>query len=288
MTVSIRTRCSVALSAATIALAIAAPAAAEPAQPRLAADPAQIAHDLIADEQALHDPSSSETVLVAAARRQQVAYRDLARHPDWDAVARPLMPSSLQYTYDRNIDARHQLDALVASEAKPTVPAWRIDPPSPAQELLGYYRDAEAATGVPWNYLAAINMIETKFGRVVGLSSAGAHGPMQFLPATFSAYGGGGDINSPRDSIMAAGRYLAANNFATNRDAAIFRYNNSNLYVQAVNDYAGVLAADPAAFGGYYRWEVYYRTTAGDVLLPIGYLAPSPIPVADFLATHPQ
>jgi hypothetical protein len=108
---------------------------------------------------------------------------------------------------------------------------------------------------------------------------------MQFLPSTFAAYGEG-DILSPHDSIMAAGRYLAANGFADDRDYALYRYNNSHQYVQAVNDYATVLAADPAAFAGYYRWGVYYNTTAGDVFLPIGYSAISPIPVTDYLATH--
>ncbi|HYB36063.1 MAG TPA: lytic transglycosylase domain-containing protein, partial [Mycobacterium sp.] len=112
-------------------------------------------------------------------------------------------------------------------------------------------------------------------------------GPMQFLPSTFAEYGDG-DILSPHDSIMAAGRYLAANGFADDHDHAIFRYNNSNQYVQAVNDYAAALATDAAAFAGYYRWDIYYHTTAGDVLLPIGYIATSPIPVTDYLATHPQ
>ena len=58
--------------------------------------------------------------------------------------------------------------------------------------------------------------------------------------------------------------------------------------MQAVNDYAALIAADPAAFTGYYRWDVYYYTTAGDVLLPIGYSSTSPIPVQDYLAAHPQ
>ena len=49
-----------------------------------------------------------------------------------------------------------------------------------------------------------------------------------------------------------------------------------------------VLAADLARFAGYYRWDIYYRTIAGDVLLPIGYAATSPIPVTEYLATHPQ
>jgi membrane-bound lytic murein transglycosylase B len=258
------------------------------AQPRLASNPAQLADDLVADEQALRDPASSETVLAEAARRQQAAYRALGRHPEWDDVARARIPPSLLDVYDRNIDARRQLTALGASEVKDTVPAWRIDPVAPADELLGYYREAEAATGVGWNYLAAIHLIETGFGRIAGTSSAGAQGPMQFLPSTFAEYGDGGDIHSLHDSIMAAGRHLAANGFAEDRDHAVFRYNTSNRYVQAVNDYAAVLAADPAAFGGYHRWDIYYRTTAGDVLLPVGYAANAPIPVHDYLAAHPQ
>jgi hypothetical protein len=72
------------------------------------------------------------------------------------------------------------------------------------------------------------------------------------------------------------------------RGQAIFRYNNATQYVHAVNDYAAVLAADPGAFTGYYRWDVYYRTTAGDVLLPVGYESTTPIPVDDYLAEHPQ
>jgi membrane-bound lytic murein transglycosylase B len=256
------------------------------APPSLASDPAQMADNLVADERELRDPTTPEAVLADAARRQQVAYRTLARNAEWEAIARQRIPQELLGAYDLNIDARHQLDALVSPESM--LPAWRIDPPAPADELLGYYRGAESATGVGWNYLAAINFIESRFGRIVGLSSAGAHGPMQFLPSTFAAYGDGGDILSPHDSIMAAGRYLAANGFAGDPDHALYRYNNSDLYVRAIKDYAAVLAADPAAFGGYYRWDVYFRTPSGEVLLPVGYAAASPIPVAEYLATHPQ
>jgi hypothetical protein len=256
------------------------------AHPQLAADPAQLADDLVADEQALRDPSTPEATLVAAAHRQQAAYRAIGRHPEWDVVTRPRIPSPLLEVYDRNVDARRQLTAM--AHLKDTLPAWRVDAPAPAEALLGYYREAESASGVGWNYLAAINLIETRFGSINGVSTAGAQGPMQFLPSTFAAYAEGGDIHSAHDSIMAAGRYLAANGFADDRDHAIYRYNNANEYVQAVNDYAAVLAADPAAFAGYYRWDVYYYTTSGDVLLPIGYAATSPIPVADYLVTHPQ
>jgi membrane-bound lytic murein transglycosylase B len=256
------------------------------AQPRLAADPAQLADDLVADEQALRDPSAPESVLAAAARRQQAAYRAIGRHPEWDAVTRGRIPASLLQVYDLNVDARRQLTAM--AQVRDTLPAWRIKAPVPADELLGEYRESEAASGVGWNYLAAINLIETHFGSIDGVSTAGAQGPMQFMPSTFEGYGAGGDINSPHDSIMAAGRYLAANGFAEDRDHAIYRYNHANEYVRAVNDYAAVLAADPAAFSGYHRWDVYYYTTSGDVLLPIGYSAEARIPVSDYLATHAQ
>lgn len=282
--------CSESVRTPAVSTPTAAPTAitTAPAQPRLARNLEQLARDLVADELALRDPASSEAVLWAAARRQQATYRALARHPDWDAVARPLIPPSLEFAYGRNVDARVQLDALGGEHLRDTLPAWRIEPPPPEQELLGYYHDAQTDIGVGWNYLAAINLIETMFGRISGRSDAGAHGPMQFLPATFAEYGNGGDVTSAHDSIMAAARMLAANGFDDDSDGAIYRYNNSDLYVRAVTDYAEVLAADPAAFAGYYRWDVYYRTTAGDVLLPVGYVATSPTPAAGYLATHPQ
>lgn len=277
------TAAATALASTTLA---AAPRMPEGAQPQLASDPAQLADDMVADERALRDPSTTEPALAEAAHRQQAAYRAIGRHPEWDATTRPQIPPELLATYDRNVDARRQLTEITPT--RDTLPAWRIEPPAPADELLGYYHEAESKSGVGWNYLAAINLIETRFGSVVGTSTAGAQGPMQFLPSTFASYGEGGDIGSPRDSILAAGRYLAANGFAHDHDRAIYRYNHAHQYVQAVNQYAAVLGADPAAFVGYYRWEVYCSTTAGDVLLPVGYAAISPIPVGDYLATHPQ
>ena len=268
----------------------AAPAAVEPqpAQPRLAADPVQIAENLIGDEYAIRASSTPETALVAAARRQQKAYRVLARHPEWDAVVRPRVPPALLDAFDRNINARRQVARVNGGAPPDTMPAWRIVAPPPADELLGYYRKAQDASGVGWAYLAAINMIETGFGRIAGVSTAGAQGPMQFLPSTFAAYGEGGDIHSPHDSIMAAGRHLAANGFTEDPGRALYRYNNSDRYVQAVTDYATVLESEPATFAGYYRWDVYYVTTAGDVVLPVGYRSESRIPVRDYLAAHPQ
>ncbi|OCB47183.1 lytic transglycosylase domain-containing protein [Mycolicibacterium vulneris] len=271
---------------ATATPPITTPAAQAGAQPHLAEGPDRVAQDLVADERALRDPSTPEPALTQAARRQQVAYRAIGRHPEWDAIVRPRIPADLVAFYDRNVDARRQLATL--AQPKDTLPAWRIDPQPPAGVLLSAYRDAEAASGVGWNFLAAINLIETHFGSVSGTSTAGAQGPMQFMPSTFAAYGLGGDIHSPRDSIMAAGNYLAANDFASNPDNALYRYNNAEAYVRAVSDYAAVMAADPAAFGAFYRWDVYYVSTAGDVLLPVGYAAEAPIPVGEYLTAHPQ
>lgn len=255
-------------------------------QPQLASDPAQLANDLVADELALRDPSTPEAALAAAAHREQAAYRAIGRHPEWDAITRPRVPPSLLEVYDRNVDARRQLQAM--AQVRDTLPAWRITAPVPADELMGYYHAAEAESGVGWNYLAAINLVETRFGSINGVSTAGAQGPMQFLPSTFASYGQGGDINSPRDSIMAAGRLLGANGFANDRDHAIYGYNHAHQYVQAVDDYAALIGADPAAFATFYRWDVYYVTTAGDVLLPTAYAATSPIPVDEYLAAHAQ
>jgi hypothetical protein len=72
--------------------------------------------------------------------------------------------------------------------------------------LLADYRAAQAATGVGWSYLAAINFVETDFGRVAGPSSAGAQGPMQFMAATWAIYGHG-NIHRPRNAILAAGSW---------------------------------------------------------------------------------
>jgi hypothetical protein len=55
-----------------------------------------------------------------------------------------------------------------------------------------------------------------------------------------------------------------------------------------VKDYAAVIAADPRAYRAYHDWDVIYLSTAGDVRLPVGYAAESPIPVEEYLATHPQ
>jgi membrane-bound lytic murein transglycosylase B len=123
---------------------------------------------------------------------------------------------------------------------------------------------------VGWSYLAAVNFVETDFGRVAGPSSAGAQGPMQFMPATWAVYGHG-NIHRPRNAILAAGRFLAARGAADSIGSALYAYNPSWRYVDAVLRYARRLRADPQALMGYYRRQVVYRLASGWVLLPAGY-----------------
>ncbi|MEO7557079.1 MAG: lytic murein transglycosylase [Acidimicrobiales bacterium] len=261
-----------------------------PAQPRVPSDPTELARQLVADEMAIRAPGTTPSDLEAAARRAQLAYRMLGHHPEWDSTVAPLVPAELQLAVSKNIDARRRfVHMALDTETRDTLPAWRIVAPAPAEELLAYYHEAEQASGVGWSYLAAINLVETGLGRIRGTSTAGAQGPMQFLPSTWAAYGAGGDIDSPHDAILGAARYLAANGFADGDvSGSLRRYNNSDDYVAAVQDYAEALAAEPDTFAAYRAWEVYYFTTAGDVLLPVGYEQPERMPVTDYLATHPQ
>lgn len=221
-------------------------------------------------------------------RRQQALYRVLAQNPDWaDEVVAGVDPS-IQAAVASNWTAQQALLVLVNSHTiTETVPAWRIEPPAAADELLGYYREAEAATGVPWSILAAINLVETRMGRIKGVSSAGAIGPMQFLPTTWAECCDG-DPNEPRDAINGAGRYLVQRGADSDLDRAIFGYNNSDHYVSAVRSYAAVLDADPAAYYGYHAWQVYYLSTEGVVVLPEGYTQREPVLAADWLQDHPE
>src|SRR5437879_352643 len=80
--------------------------------------------------------------------------------------------------------------------------------------LLPIYKAAAVQYGVPWQILAAINEIETNYGTDLSVSSAGAVGWLQFMPATWLQYGvdalntGYADPYNPVDAIFAAARYL--------------------------------------------------------------------------------
>jgi murein DD-endopeptidase MepM/ murein hydrolase activator NlpD len=122
--------------------------------------------------------------------------------------------------------------------------------------LLPIYQAAGIQYGVRWEVLAAINEMETDYGRNLNVSSAGAVGWMQFLPSTWKMYGtdanrdGKRDPYNPVDAIFAAARYLKAAGADTDLRKAIFAYNHANWYVDAVLLRARLIAGYPPDFVG--------------------------------------
>jgi membrane-bound lytic murein transglycosylase B len=240
-----------------------------PDPPVAAADPPGLAAQIEIAERAVRDPRVTGADLAWMGHLQQVAYRRLSARPEWRDAVLAALPADVRAVATANLDATADLRATVVPG--PNLPtAWRIVDPAPLDDLQRYYREAETEFAVPWSYLASIHLVETRMGRIRGTSTAGAQGPMQFLPSTWAAYGEG-DINSDRDSIRGAARYLKANGAPGNMANALFRYNQSQRYVRAVTAYAEVMRAEPDAYRGYYHWQVYYLTTRGDILLPVGY-----------------
>jgi murein DD-endopeptidase MepM/ murein hydrolase activator NlpD len=107
-------------------------------------------------------------------------------------------------------------------------------------QLLGIWQRGGAAYGIPWQVLAAINKVESNFGRNMGPSSAGAIGWMQFMPSTWDRWGvdangdGVADPWNAEDAITAAARYLAASGGQTDIAGAIYSYNHAQWYVDEV------------------------------------------------------
>jgi len=94
-------------------------------------------------------------------------------------------------------------------------------------------------------------------------SESGALGPMQFMPATWRAYGMGGDVHDPGDAILAAANYLHASGAPDDLDKALYAYNHSTAYVRAIRRHAARMRADERTFEIYYAWQVYVRTEHG-------------------------
>jgi hypothetical protein len=120
------------------------------------------------------------------------------------------------------------------------VPNFFIDKFRIPPFLLPIYQAAGIEYGVPWQVLAAINEIETDYGRNLRVSSAGAMGWMQFIPSSWKAYGVDAnndrrkDPYNPVDAIFAAARYLRAAGSETDLRRAIFAYNHADWYVESV------------------------------------------------------
>jgi membrane-bound lytic murein transglycosylase B len=194
-----------------------------------------------------------------AIRRQQVDLLQVATQPEIsDAVIKDAPPDLALVLRDtvgawRSIWHLAGIDEfnLVRIHPRP------LDGAAPSSALAGYYRASAGHYQIDWTFLASINFIESDFGRVNGPSSAGALGPMQFMPATWTAYGGGGDVNNPKDAIDAAARYLFLSGGRRSMDTALFAYNHDNDYVAAVNYYADVIRHNPAWLDRLYYWNTF-------------------------------
>jgi len=120
--------------------------------------------------------------------------------------------------------------------------------------LLPIYQAAGIEYDVPWQILAAINEIETDYGRNLSVSSAGAVGWMQFLPSTWKRYAvdangdGVADPYNPADAIFTAARYLHAAGASKNLQGAIYSYNHAGWYVQSVMLRAQLIGGMPKTF----------------------------------------
>lgn len=236
-------------------------AAADADQAALAAQPIDPAAGLLAA--ARHDVLAADAGFRyrEAARTEQVVVYAMAIDPAVEAAVLARIPAG-----DR-APVQAVIGGLRALWRSAEIDDWSLirirynrdfHASQPVDSLFGYYRQASGRYAIDWTYLASINYIESDFGRVLGPSSAGAMGPMQFMPATWSDFGAGGDIMSPPDSITAAARYLRAMGGPGDMRKAIFRYNNDNDYVASVQAFADAFRLDP----GYVR-RLYYWGTSG-------------------------
>ena len=225
-------------------------------------------------------------------QHQQLLYRYLAAHADLDDAVLAAVGGDVRPYVERIVRARQLGQALAAADTTPsqpsdTLPAWALVDPLPADELLADYRDAEATTGIAWYWLAAIHLQETRMGRISGTSSAGAVGPMQFLPSTWQRCCVGDPTNT-RDAIIGAATYLSQSGGPADMQAALNEYNPSTSYIAAVTAYAENMRDNPQLYAAYHEWQVFYTSSAGAVRLPIGYNATQPIDAAAYLAQHPD
>ena len=196
-----------------------------------------------------------EDVALLALRVQRI-YRRLGDAPRLSRRVLASLPARLRPEARDNVRARRELGRIKSVRRGPP-PKIAIGAAQPADALWGHYRRAWRRFEVGPPLLAAVNFVESAFGRLRNRSISGAKGPMQFIPATWAAYGLGGDIRDPRDAILGAANYLHANGAPRAERRALLRYNPSSAYVSAISRYARRIRADRRAFYAYYAWAVF-------------------------------
>lgn len=261
-------------AASTTATVTPSPVSTAPAPGvRISTDPAKLAASLKATSTALMKAIDAWTTgrppadLVLYALHQQRVYRAMARDNALAKATIRLLPKKLAAEARDNVTAIGKLLAMAHPITAAQRRKMRLAEAPPARQLRGHMVRAEKRFGVEWEVLAAIMLVETKFGRVRSSSSTGAQGPMQFMPGTWRQYGMGGDVHDPLDAVMAAANYLKASGAPGNYRRAVFAYNHDTRYVDAVLAHAQQMRRDPRSFFAYYNWQVFVLSAKGDVRL---------------------
>lgn len=252
------TLAALALTLAAVGLALVAPPAAQAARAE------QLATGLIANDAVLRhavadwrdvagEPPAGQApdAVSEPAGYLQRKVRFLAAHPTFAKRVTLRLPGRLRGEVQALTAAARKLRRLSAGAKRRRLKSGK---PQPLSRLVAHYEKAERRHRIGAHYLAAINLVETKFGRVKSNSTAGAKGPMQFIPSTWRIYGRGGNIRDPHDAVLAAARLLRDRGAPRRYGRALYAYNPSRLYVGAVSIYAKLIAREREAIYYLYTW----------------------------------
>jgi membrane-bound lytic murein transglycosylase B len=258
----------------SLLLAVASDGVAQPApNAPLPRTPASAARALVDTSARLHGeldawrkvatPKPPTDVTLDALYQQRI-YRALSANRRLARGTLERLHASL-LAFSRDVVIAHRDLVAITPPLRPR--AIRVGPAAPPGDLIRFYHEAADRFGVAWNVLAAVNFVESAFGKLRSASAAGAQGPMQFMPSSWRTYGLGGDVHDPHDAILGAANYLRAAGAKRDLRRALHAYNPSDLYVDAVLRYAGEIKRDPDVFYDLYSWQVYVKTRSGSVRL---------------------
>lgn len=194
-----------------------------------------------ADWAARSETAARASVITATEIQRRSAQIDLLLTQSQNRL-NALSARARQLAQTRAAEATAARTAALVVRARASAPAGARAQIPPAGYFALYRAAAVTCPGMRWTLLAAVGQVESGHGRNVGPSSAGAIGPMQFMPRTFAAYGVDGnhdgvlDAFDPADAIYSAARYLCANGAGQPSTVrrALFAYNRANWYVDLV------------------------------------------------------
>jgi membrane-bound lytic murein transglycosylase B len=152
------------------------------------------------------------------------------------AAERTRIQKSAAATGGGEVDSEHELEV-----AREDIVATSVEPTSKNRYMELYKASAtKYGFGPDWYILVAVGKVESNHGQTMGPSSAGAMGPMQFMPSTWETSGVDGDgdgvanVMDPEDAIPAAASYLDDGGAPQDWYRALYSYNHADWYVKKV------------------------------------------------------